>query len=100
MTVVCKIINTSNDAYSRLDLSKNQFKDEGVKVLSQTLIRNTSIFHLNISDNLITAEGAEMLFLSLNNHQYITSIKMANRDCQKSRVRIGNRGAFALRQML
>lgn len=62
MKVVCKIIDSSKEAYCRLDLSKNQFKDEGIKELSQMLVRNTSILHLNISDNSITAEGATMLF--------------------------------------
>ena len=31
-------------------------------MLSETLKRNTTIFHLNISDNFIAAEGATMLF--------------------------------------
>jgi hypothetical protein len=100
MVIVCKIISQSRDAFSRLDLSKNSFKDEGLRVLSEMLRRNTALFHLNISDNLITPEGATMLCSSLKNHQYITSIEMANRCQQKTRIKIGNKGAHALRQML
>jgi len=47
--IVCKAIR--DGYYSRLDLSKNLFKDEGLKILAACIRSNTTIVHLNLSGN-------------------------------------------------
>lgn len=49
MVIVAKIIETIY--FSRVDLSKNLFKDDGLKLLSVALVNNTSIVSLSLSGN-------------------------------------------------
>jgi hypothetical protein len=58
--IVCKAVREGY--YSRLDLSKNLIKDDGLKILAACIQGNSTIVHLNLSGNLISSEGACVLF--------------------------------------
>lgn len=50
---------TGNTYVRSMDLSSNEIDDDCISSLSIALMENSSIVHLNLSDNFLTSEGAE-----------------------------------------
>ena len=60
---------------SSLDLSANRFSDEGVKMVASRLKWFKSLFYLNLTENILTQEGAAALADGL---RCCTSIESGN----------------------
>jgi Ran GTPase-activating protein (RanGAP) involved in mRNA processing and transport len=100
MHVVAKILKNSL-SFAHVDLSKNFFTNQGLKVIGETLkLYNTTVIHLNLGGNHISADGAAYLFQCLENHPSMVSLDLANNDCYKNKMKIGVKGAQALLSML
>ena len=52
------------------------FSECGLKTLSTELANSTSVSHINLSGNQITAEGAIAFFKMLERNPYITAIEL------------------------
>ena len=79
--VVSRILKDSS-SFCEVDLSKNDFTNEGLAVLAETLKEhNSSIIHLNIGGNHINTEGTMHLFHALTGHPSLVSLNLANNDC-------------------
>ena len=100
MKIVVKIIIKSPQTFSQLNLSKNIFRDEGLKMLALFLKDDQSFMHVDVSGNSITQEGSEFFFEQLAGQVYLTSLVFANKDCKGSKIKMGLRGAVALKQTL
>ena len=61
---------------------------------------NSVIVKLNIGGNHIGQEGTTHLFQSLENHPSLVSLDLANNDCYKNKIKIGQKGAEALKNIL
>lgn len=60
--MVSKILQKSQ-AFAQVDLSKNDFSNEGLRILAETLRdHNSTVVHLNIGGNPIGPEGTMHLF--------------------------------------
>jgi Ran GTPase-activating protein (RanGAP) involved in mRNA processing and transport len=100
LQVVSKILK-KNTLFARVDLSKNDFSNEGLKVLADTLrAHNSTVVHLDIGGNHIGPEGTMYLFQALQNHPSIVSLNLANNDCYKNKIKIGQKSAEALKALL
>lgn len=89
ISVVAKVLKNSN-AFAQIDLSRNDFTNEGLKVLADTIkLHNTTIVKLNIGGNHIGLEGTAHLFQCLENHPSLVSLDLANNDCYKNKIKIG-----------
>lgn len=55
---------------------------------------------MNIGGNHIGPEGTTHLFQSLENHPSLVSLDLANNDCYKNKIKIGQKGAEALKNLL
>lgn len=98
MDVIAAIMSQTRPC--TIDLSKNNFSDVGLKRIAQELKNSTSLFHVSLSGNQITTEGAQYLFSMLDGHQYLTSLELQNRDCYKQKIKIGTKGAQILQKVL
>ena len=66
---------------TRLDLSKNRLKDEGVAALASALAANTSLVHLNLASNEITAKGIQVLCeRGLSGNETLVSLDLSSID--------------------
>lgn len=100
INVVAKIIKKST-VFAQVDLSKNDFTNEGLRVLAETLRDfNSTIVHLNIGGNHIGPEGTMHLFQALQGHPSLVSLNLANNDCHKHKIKIGQKSAEALKFLL
>ena len=52
----------SNDHFARLDLSKNNIGDAGLKSLINGLRQNASLVHIDLGSNNLTAESCIPFF--------------------------------------
>ena len=96
LQVVAKILK-NGESFAHVDLSKNFFTNQGLRVIGETLKKhNTSVIHLKLGGNHISADGASYLFQCLENHPSIVSLDLANNDCYKNKLKIGVKGALAL----
>eukprot|EP00347_Sterkiella_histriomuscorum_P009618 403340520 len=77
----------------------NKLRDDGVKILAKYLVSNTSIMHLDLSQNEITHKGATDLFQCLSQNNSIVSLDIGSYDGQ-SRNRIGPKGLQKLHSIL
>ena len=62
MKVIASILNKNPDYFSKVDLSKNIFKEDGLRSLADALEQTRSVFHVDLSCNAITPDGATYLF--------------------------------------
>ena len=100
LNVVAKIIKT-NSAWASVDLSKNDFSNEGLRILAETIKDfNSTIVHLSLGGNHIGPEGTMHLFQCLKNHPSLVSLNLANTDCYKNKIKIGQKSAEALKSLL
>lgn len=86
----------AGDFFSHLNLSKNNFGNQGLSVFLKGLKANCSLVHLDIASNDITFEGAQNLFKSIENHPTLSSLVLANHD-RLHRNRIGPKACLELR---
>ena len=87
--------------FAELDLSKNCFTGESMKLLAPTLeLHNTSLVHLSLGGNSIQTDGAIHLFRCLQGHESLVSLNLANTDCYKNKIKIGTKGAEELSALL
>lgn len=61
---------------------------------------NSNIVHISLGCNLISNDGAEILFETLKKQNSIVSIDMANIDCYKNKNKIGSKGSAILGELL
>lgn len=74
------------DKISTLDLSKNNLRDEGIIILSETLKQFPSLIHLAVANNEITLKGLEKLCSSLKSNSTLINLDLSNSDAlQKNR---------------
>lgn len=98
--VVAKLLK-KNTTWASVDLSKNDFSNEGLKVLAETLRDyNSTVVHLSLGGNHIGTEGTMHLFQCLKNHPSLVSLNLANTDCYKNKIKIGHKSAEALKVLL
>ena len=97
LSVIADLI--SSNQYSQLDLSKNNFTDQGLMTLIDAVEKSSSLMSLILNANQITSEGAAYMFKKLNNST-LTNLELANPDCLASKIRVGNKGAIALSRYL
>ena len=62
-------------------MSKNRLRDEGVAALASALAANTSIIHLNLASNEITAKGIQVLCqIGLSGNETLVSLDLSSID--------------------
>lgn len=84
-----------------MDLSKNDFSSEGLRLIADSLRdSNSTVIHLNLGGNHISTEGTTYLFQALTGHPSLVSLNLANNDCYKNKIKITNKSAEALRDLL
>ena len=67
-----KALNSSRSKLQNLDLSKNPFKDEGMKLIGGALRKNRHLKSLNINETEFIYEGMVALIDSMNyNHSLL-----------------------------
>ena len=71
-----KWLKDDNIKLQSLNLSHNKLYDRGAKILSEGLVTNTCLIHLDITSNQIHDEGMEYFATNLEQNKGIKSIKL------------------------
>ena len=80
LSVLCHFLN-DNRTLRELDLSYNQLKDEGVRMLSEVLALNTCVIRdLDLSSNQITDKGAKCLAKMLTTNKRLKILALNYND--------------------
>ena len=99
MLVLSEILFNYKDNYSRLILSKNDFGDNGIEVLLNSIRDNNNILELNLSSNNITPRGGNKIFEFLINQNSIISLDLSSEE-GTNRNRICAEGVRLIEEVL
>jgi Ran GTPase-activating protein (RanGAP) involved in mRNA processing and transport len=100
LQVISKILKKKS-TFAQVDLSKNDFSNDGLRILAETMRdHNSTVVHLDLGGNHIGPEGTMHLLQCLLNHPSLVSLNLANNDCYKNKIKIGQKGAEALKFLL
>ena len=99
MMVLSEILFKNKDNYSRLILSKNNFGDNGIEILLDSIKDNSGILELNLSSNNITQRGGKIIFDFLLNQNSIISLDLSS-DEGTNRNRICAEGIRPIEEVL
>ena len=87
MVILSSILIKNKNNYSRLILSKNNFGDNGIELLLNSIGDNNNIVELNLSSNSITPKGGNLIFEYLLNQNSIVSLDLSSEDgLNKNRI--------------
>lgn len=96
--VVGDILKT-NKVYAYVKLGKNCFGDEGVTSIIKGIVFNTTIVHLDLSNNNISQEGCYFILKTLKRHPSLSSLSLAS-ESALNRNKIGKIGAVELERFM
>jgi len=74
---ISSVIYTS-DRIARLNLSKNNLGDGGIKMLINAIKNSISLLYLNITSNSITHKGGEIIFRDLIHQQSLIDLNVSS----------------------
>ena len=80
MVILTEIIKINDDNFSKLILSKNNFNDDCIELLINSIRENNNIIELNLSSNGMTPKGGNLLFEFLLNQNSIISFDISSSD--------------------
>ena len=89
----------TNKVYAYVKLAKNCFGDEGVASIIRGVVFNTTIVHLDLSNNNISPEGCCLILKTLKRHPSLSSLSLAS-DSALNRNRIGKPAAKELERFM
>ena len=84
---------------TKLNISSNAIKDEGIEIISQVLRCRNDLIHLDVSSNEISPRGFSILFESLMQNNTLISLNISSID-HWYKNRIGIEGARALKELI
>ena len=99
MIILSEILIDNDDNYSRLILARNNFGDNGIELLLNSIRNNTSLLELNLSSNSITSKGGKIIFEYLLNQKSIISLDLSSDD-GINRNRICSEGVKPIEEVL
>ena len=76
--IIISSILFNSDRISRLNLTRNNLGDAGVKILINSIKNSHSLVSLNITSNSITHKGGEIIFGELANQQSIIDLNVSS----------------------
>ena len=80
MVVLAEILRNNFDLYSRIILTKNNFGDEGIELLLESIEGNNNIVELNLSSNSLGASGGNSIFNFLLRQNSIISLDLSSKE--------------------
>ena len=80
MVVLSEILRNNFDLYSRIILTKNNFGDEGIELLLESIEGNNNIVELNLSSNSLGASGGNSIFNFLLKQNSIISLDLSSKE--------------------
>ena len=80
MVVLSEILRNNFDLYSRIILTKNNFGDEGIELLLESIEGNNNIVELNLSSNNLGANGGNSIFNFLLRQKSIISLDLSSKE--------------------
>lgn len=89
----------TNKIYAYVKLGKNYFGDDGIASIIKGLSFNSTIVHLDLSNNNISPEGCYMILRTLKRHPSLSSLNLAS-ESALNRNRLGKLCAVELERFL
>lgn len=95
---ISKILS-ENFYFTHVDISKNNFGDKGIAILTEGIAKNSTIVKLNIASNALSPKGADLVFSSLLNHKSLAFLNISSFE-GLNRNRLGTTGVTTLEKVL
>lgn len=99
MFVLIEILQNNCDICSRIILTKNNFGDEGIELLLESLKGNNNIVELNLSSNNLSTNGGFPIFNFLLQNQSIISLDLSSKE-GLNRNRLCSKGIKLISEVL
>lgn len=80
MIVLTEILRNNIEICSRIILTKNDFGDEGIELLLESLKGNNNIVELNLSSNSLGVSGGNAIFNFLLDQESILSLDLSSKE--------------------
>ena len=78
--------SSMNSKFVYLDLSKNPLGHSGIQEICSSLRNSIGIVHLDLSSVCMTDKSAVMLFETLHQNVYLTSLSLASKDKYRNQL--------------
>eukprot|EP00984_Skeletonema_dohrnii_P012613 scaffold5135_cov131-Skeletonema_dohrnii-CCMP3373.AAC.1 len=83
---IAKLLQGGGSTLTKLDLTMNNIHDNGAAILADALRNNTSLATLQLTDNMVTIEGAKLFLQLVNDVSSIKATQESNRTLRSIRL--------------